>query len=242
VSLWAGSEAEYEENHPGAGPEYFNTIVNALRHLTRLKAAQAGCLPSVVMHHPIYRNNFDSIQTIAGLAHETGCDTLSFSPLRTRRGRLGSFALTQDETKLLSLNLARIKRRLDSLSIGHNIDNTILRYRVGEKVWEKVPCYVGWVQVHIKVDGTVLPCNSCSLPMGNLNEQSLSHIWNGSSLKRFRRQTLTKEGLAHMGPHCDCHFCCHVEDNMRVHRIFRWFSPFLPGKKNRKAWLSMETS
>ena len=242
VSLWAGSKAEYERNHPGAGPEYFNTIVDALRHLARLKGAQASHLPSAVIHHPIYRNNFDSIQTIAELAQKTGCNTLSFSPLRTRRGKLGSFALTSDETKSLSLNLAGIKRQLDSLSIGHNIDNTILRYRAGEKVWEKVPCYVGWVQVHVKVDGTVLPCNSCSLPMGNLNEHSLSHIWNGPPLKRFRRQTLTKEGLAHMGLHCDCHFCCHVEDNMRVHRIFRWFSPFLPGKKNRKAWLTVETS
>ncbi len=242
VSLWAGSQEEYERNHPGTGSEYFKTIVDALQHLARLKADQARHLPSVALHHPIYRNNFGSIQGMADLAQETGCDTLSFSPLRTRRGKLESFALTPDETRLLSLNLAGIKRRLDSLAIGHNIDNTILRYRAGEKVWEEVPCYVGWVQAHIKVDGTVLPCNSCSLPMGSLNEDRLSDIWNGPSLKRFRRQTLTKEGLVHMGLHCDCHFCCHVEDNMRVHRIFRWFSPFLPGKKNRKAWLPLETS
>jgi hypothetical protein len=49
-----------------------------------------------------------------------------------------------------------MKKRLNSLSMEHNIGETLLRYRIGEAVWNKLPCYVGWLHARIKVDGMVL--------------------------------------------------------------------------------------
>ncbi|MBU0471289.1 MAG: SPASM domain-containing protein, partial [Nanoarchaeota archaeon] len=36
--------------------------------------------------------------------------------------------------------------------------------------------------VHIEVDGSVYPCGGISVSMGNVKEQSLTHIWNNSEL------------------------------------------------------------
>ena len=157
---------------------------------------------------------------------------LSFSPFKTWR-QLSDLALSPEEEEHVLRALVRMARRLSSLGIGHNIDSTELRYRIGEAVWQSVPCYIGWHHVRIKVDGTVLPCQPCSLSMGNLNEQSLQTIWNGRALKDFRQQAVTRKGLAELGEHCDCGFCCYLEHNRRIHKLFRLISPLTrpPGRR-----------
>lgn len=225
VSLWASSAEEYEKNYPGTTSANFENIIKGLRILAHIKVKQKSTLPTVVLHHPISRHNFKKIDTMVDLVDTTGCHTLSFSPFKSRRGKLASAALSLDEEKFLCLSLDRMKKRLDSLPINHNIDQTLLRYEIGEEVRETLPCYIGWLHARIKVDGTVFSCNPCDLPMGNLNENRFQEIWNTSTYRHFRRKTLTRKGLASMSKHCDCGYCCHVEDNLRVHRLFRWFAP-----------------
>ena len=132
--------------------------------------------------------------------------------------------------------LDRMAGQLRSKGIKHNIEATLLRYQIGEAVWRSVPCYIGWHHIRIKVDGTVLPCQPCSLSMGNLNEQSLREIWNGQALEDFRQQAVTRRGLAELGEYCDCGFCCYLEHNWRVHRQFRLFAPLAarPGRQRKE--------
>lgn len=77
----------------------------------------------------------------------------------------------------------------------------------------------------IKVDGTVLPCCRCDLPMGNLNKASLHEIWNGDAYVTFRKKAITRKGLLALGEFCDCGFCNAVNDNMRIHKWFKWIKP-----------------
>ena len=95
--------------------------------------------------------------------------------------------LSRSEEKALSRLLAQMKRKLKALSIQHNIDESLLRYRIGEAVWEKLPCYVGWIHSRIKMDGTVQPCGPCTLKMGDFNKSTFQDIWNGRPYKDFRR-------------------------------------------------------
>ena len=129
--------------------------------------------------------------------------------------------------KNLYLSLTKLGKRLDSLSLKHNIHQTLLCYTIGEAVWEKMPCYIAWYHTRIRVNGNVLPCQRCDLPMGNLNEKSFTDIWNGTVYRSFRKKTLTRKGLMSFSDHCDCRFCCYAGDNMKVHRLFKWISPFL---------------
>lgn len=226
VSLWASSPEEYEKNCPGSDPATFINTMQGLRLLTRLKADRRSKVPSVILHHPINRNNFEKVDGMADLAYQAGCNALTFSPLKCWWGSLGSVSLSLTEEKLLLHSLSRLEEKLDSLSLKHNIRNTVLRYKIGYAVWEKMPCYIAWLHVRVRVNGNVSPCHRYALPMGNLNEERLQKIWNNSGFRTFRTKTMTRIGLTSIAEHCDCNFCGFIHDNMQVHRIFKWLSSF----------------
>jgi len=236
VSMWASSEEEYERNDPGASPANFTRTVNSLKDLARIKAEQESSLPSVVLHRPISRDNYRSVEAMPGIAHETGADQLSFSPVKTRKGHLAFMALSPGEEGALRITLMKMKSDLRALSLQSNIDQTLLRYRIGEAVWEKMPCYIGWIHARIKTDGTVMPCNPCNLPVGSLRENTFEEIWNGPALREFRGRTITHEGLVEVGRNCECGFCCHTGQNLRVHKVFKWCSSLRRASQAGKAF------
>jgi radical SAM protein with 4Fe4S-binding SPASM domain len=226
VSLWASSPKEYEKNCPGSDPATFIKTMEGLKLLTQFKADRKSKVPSVILHHPINRNNFEKVNDMVDLAYQAGCNALTFSPLKCWWGSLGSVSLSQTEEKLLLCSLTQMKEKLDSFSLEHNIGNTVLRYKIGYAVWKKMPCYIAWLHVRVRVNGKVLPCHRYALPMGNLNEERLQEIWNNSAFRAFRTKTMTRTGLTSIAEHCDCNFCGFIHDNMQVHRVFKWFSPF----------------
>ena len=226
VTLWASSPEEYEKNYPGSNPTNFTKIIEGLKFLTRLKAEQNSNIPSVVLHFPINRDNFKNIDTMVDFTHDTGCDALTFSPFKCWWDSLASISLSQDEEKLLLHSLIQMEKRLNSLSLKHNIGDTIRRYKIGYSVWQKTPCYIAWLHARVRVNGNVLPCHRCALTMGNLNEEGLREMWNNSGFRTFRRRTMTRRGLASIAEHSDCNFCGYTHDNMRVYRLFKWLSHF----------------
>jgi MoaA/NifB/PqqE/SkfB family radical SAM enzyme len=147
--------------------------------------------------------------------------------LKNRRAELQAFTLSPEQEREVFPRLKRIRRQLKALNIQHNIDQTLFRYRTGEAGWKDFPCYIAWLHAHVKVDGTVLACNRPNIPLGNLHDHGFQTIWNAPPCRDFRRQTVTRETFASFGKEFDCGFCCHVENNARMHRIFRWFSPIL---------------
>lgn len=226
VSLWVTSREEYEQNHPQSNPDNFKRIIDGLKFMSQFKMKQKTKSPSLILHYPINRFNFKRIEALTDLAITTGCDGVSFSAFVTRWDKLSSFTLSFEEEKFVSLSLKKVKKRLDSVSLYHNIDEILLRYKIGKAVWKKLPCYVAWFSAQIKVDGTVLPCCRCDLPMGNLNKASLHEIWNGDAYVTFRKKAITRKGLLALGEFCDCGFCSAVNDNMRIHKWFKWIKPF----------------
>jgi len=225
VSLWASSRAEYELSYPGTDPARFDTVIGNLTQFASQKAASRSRVPRVVLHSTMTRFNSRSAAALAELALQSRCDGLSLWPLRTVKGQLDSMAIAQvDEPDLLG-SLAALRRRLDGLSLEHNVRQLELSYRVGREVWRRYPCYIGWIHSKIKTDGTVVPCSDCDLVLGSLGEAGFAEIWNGASYRQFRRQTRTRAGLSALAGPCDCGFCCHLENNTRVHRFARWLPP-----------------
>ncbi len=229
VSLWATSPEEYERNYPGSDPAWFGKVVDGLKRLSRAKTERGNTRPHVILHQPITRHNYQSVGAAAELAHDAGCNSISFSPLKTRRGEIAADALSPEQEAELRKTLAQVRTRLKALGLGSNIDGVLRRYEIGEAVWEKLPCYIAWLHARIKVDGTVITCNPCDRTVGNINDSALREIWNAPAFREFRRSARTRRGLAAMSVECDCGFCCHVGDNVRVHRFFKWIPSF--GKK-----------
>jgi wyosine [tRNA(Phe)-imidazoG37] synthetase (radical SAM superfamily) len=134
VSLWGCTQEAYKGNYPGTDPKWFDRIVDGLNSLALTKRKQRSSKPAVVVHHPINRNNFRTLDELVLLAHKTGCDGVSFSPMKARRGGLTPVSLHPDEEREVLSSLPRIKKRLDDLGLKHNIEETLRRYEVGESV------------------------------------------------------------------------------------------------------------
>ena len=226
VSLWTSSPEEYSQNYPGTSPATFFKVQDNLKSLAALKSELKKTAPSVILHQPINRFNYQNLEAFAELAYASGCDTISLSLLRKIQGvQISSVCLSREEEKILSLGLRRLKKKVQRLFPSYSIDPLLRRLTVGEAVWEKMPCYMGWITAELKMDGTVIPCCSCNLPMGNINESSMAAIWNGPAYQAFRRQTITRAGLSAMSRRCDCAYCNYT-DNDRGNRIFKWIAPF----------------
>jgi radical SAM protein with 4Fe4S-binding SPASM domain len=227
ISLWAATREDHARAHPGADPATFDAAVAALASLVWLRAEARAPRPRVRLFQPIDRRNAEGLARLADLAVETGCDELSLSPLRTRRGAHADLALGPEELPGLRENLEAIRRRLDAAGVAHDIDRLLLRYRLGEDAWRRTPCYVGWVQAHVKPDGAVFPCNSCEERMGSIAETAFAAIWNGPAIRAFRRSMMTREGREEAAAKHDCGYCGQIPDNRRIHRVIRWF----PGRR-----------
>jgi radical SAM protein with 4Fe4S-binding SPASM domain len=227
VSLWASSTKEYEMNYPGVPLDFFKKVVESVTLMNSLKQKYRLPRPCVILHHPLNRHNFQKLETFVELALRAKCDGVSFSPFYTWRGALSSSALSPSEEQSLLLSLGKIEERLQSLRLSHNIGQTRTRYQIGKRVWQNIPCYIGWIHARIKTDGTILPCNRCDIPMGNIGATGFQEIWNGSSYRNFRSQASTREGLASLSHRCDCEYCCFIKDNLRIHRFFKLASTFM---------------
>lgn len=226
VSLWASSNDEYKKNYPVDNTVNLEKVIDGLKLLAHSKATKKSKFPFVNVCHPINAYNFKNIDEMIDLVFRTGCDAISFTPLHTHKGKFSDFSLSVSDEKSLILSLTKAKKRLDSSSVGHNFKQILLRFKIGEAVWEKLPCYIGWLHASVKMNGTVFPCCRHIVPMGNLNEKNFYEIWNDAPFRSFRQASRTREGLASISQNSYCGFCGYVGDNVLVHRLFKWFSPF----------------
>ena len=232
VSLWASSEEEYKLNYPGTDPSNFTKILSNIKLLSRMKAEQNRNKPDIHIFYVINRNNLQGIEKMVDLAYQAGCNGLAFSPMVNFKGALDSFPLSNDEECMALESIFRARARLESLSMSHNVDYALSRYPIKYPLWKTHPCYIAWFHAIISSDGTVKSCGRCdsSMQFGDLKKNTFQEIWNGPDIRSFRRKTMTRHGLEGMSEHCDCTQCCFFQDIIDVHKIFKWFSPFVATK------------
>jgi radical SAM protein with 4Fe4S-binding SPASM domain len=230
VSLWASSAEQYERNYPGCSRKYFERTIEGLRVLAEMKQGNPRFSPRVILYHVINRNNFRTLNAIVDLAHAMQCDGLHFSPMHNFRKGLEPHMLSKHEETLLCQALPKLKKKLDTISVAHNIDHALMRYKFGNNVARVMPCYVAWFHARIRTDGMIQPCGRCSsdVEFGDIREETFEEIWNGPAIRAFRRKALTCEGLTDLQKSCECDYCYFIRDNYRVHRMFKWFSHFVP--------------
>ena len=161
------------------------------------------------------------------MAKLSGCDSISFAVFRDYGGLFQELSLSPSDVVHAKQELMKAKRDLSLLSVDFNLEDYLSHAELGYFAWKKIPCYAGWFQTAINVDGEVLLCPHCDKPVGNLNEQSFSSIWNGDAHTEFRRKGSQPHGLALSRFDCDCANCCTIKDNLRVWNKLKWIMPFL---------------
>jgi MoaA/NifB/PqqE/SkfB family radical SAM enzyme len=228
VSLWSSSYEDYARQYPGMDPRNFHRVIDGIRALSSLKAQKRTQTPYILITNPLNRLNYQRADQMVALAKEVGCDAISFTPFKTNRGQLSHYALSKEEQRNLFKDMARLKQQLRACSLDDNIDRLLLRYRFDD-LNPKLPCYIHWFHSRIKVDGTVLSCGRSESVLGSLKTDSFSEIWDGKAYRMERRKGLSPDGFESRKGICDCEFCSFVQDNMRIHRVFKYFLLFFSG-------------
>lgn len=227
VSIWANAPEELHGDSLIRDKENFNRIRSGLRVLNEAKAESRVSFPEVELYQAVNRNNYQSVAGLVKLAQEHNCSGVHFAHFLTRRGQLDEYSLSPKQEEVCRQNLAKVRPWMEKQGISHNIDLLNVRFKRGKRVWEQAACFVPWFHLRVLVDGTVGVCRGYDKAFGHLNEQSLREIWNGPSLRAFRRMVSTRHGLARVAKNSDCYTCCFFGDNWRVERIYRWFRPFV---------------
>jgi MoaA/NifB/PqqE/SkfB family radical SAM enzyme len=228
ISFWAATPEDAVKVFTVAAVEHFTATVDGLKQLVAAKRASTSSCPRIGLHLILSQYTVRSLGAFAGLALESGCDFVSFSPLHTLSGQVSFLGLSRQDISTVKVRLNHVRKIFRAAGMDHTIEETIRRYEIGEAVRETVPCYSGWMQCRVKTDGTIQPCNPCRWPMGNLREQSLREIWTSAAYGNFREKALLPPAEAGMDAGCDCSYCCYTGEHLRVHRVYKWLRFLAP--------------
>jgi len=225
VTFWAVNEQEHENCHPGVNTELLAKRIKGLELLRQAKQRKNQRFPLVNLHMPLNRYNYLNLEERIALIRQTRCDSVSMGFFRNWGGEFQNLALQQKSCHEFRKNLLKMKKELKAMKVQNNIDEYLTLLKLAPNYWDRIPCYAGWFQTHIKVDGTVIPCSHCYYQVGNLMDKPFKAIWNGTEMKKFRRH-----GIKHIHEDsplelCDCPNCCQIKDNLRVNSIFKWILP-----------------
>jgi MoaA/NifB/PqqE/SkfB family radical SAM enzyme len=227
TSFWAVDSQEHKKCHPGVNPELLDKRIEGLRYLGKSKKERNLSRPEINLAMIFNQHNFRNISGRVRLAKLSGCDSVSFGVFRDHGGLFQELALAPPDVISVRHELIKAKENLSSLSVDLNLEDYLPHAKMGYRAWKEIPCYAGWFQAYIKVDGNVMLCPHCNKSVGKLNDQSFATIWNGSAHREFRRQGFAPDGLVPLDFGCDCANCCIIKDNLKVHRKFMWLTPFL---------------
>lgn len=226
VSLWAVNREEYKKCYTGINPDFLEKTFKGIRTIKRMKLKENRAYPRIILTAPLNRNNWTTLEERVRLANDLGCNGVAFDVYQDW-GEFMSDAFSTDEIDLLCSKLSRLKPELKRFSLKHNIDEVLTRYRLGKTAWRQLPCYVGWFHILLRIDGSIVPCCSCTLSMGNLSDNSFTEIWNGPEYRSFRRKMLSTRGTSHFSSDCYCDWCCLGISNFRTYRVFKWIDPLI---------------
>ncbi len=178
-----------------------------------------------MLHRPIEPRLLPTLGRTVELAREAGCDAVSFSLLKPLISEDEERVLNEEEGRQLAQALPRLGREVRTAGMSGNTHEVLRRLQIGRAVWEKLACYIGWIDMRIRVNGDVVPCDTCPWVLGNVHNRELREIWNDAPYREFRRVARRRDGILTSGHNCRCDYCCHAITNARLHRWLKWCFP-----------------
>lgn len=227
VSLWAANRDQYEVN-AGVPSKHFDRTIEGLGQFAALKKRRNTAAPDVFIYHIINAQNFSTLDKMVDLAIESGCQGLHFTPFYALPGKSDHLALKDEDEQEVRRSIRAAGQRLRSMSMSCNVDWALNRYDQVHELWQTMACTIAWFHARIRVDGTVQGCGRCNLNLsfGNIQKESFRKVWNGSLIKRFRKQAAGRARSRFLSAHCDCSSCCYYHDIARIHRYLRFVPRF----------------
>ena len=230
IAFWAVNPSEHAVWHPGVSADFLERRKRGIELVHRARRLARQPHPIINLQMPLNRGNYRNIRERVELALASRSERVTFGVFRDYDGQFESECLSGEDVEAMWPDLLAASEQLERAGITHNIGEYLERVRFGRHAWHTCPCYAGWFQSYVKVDGTVFPCCRCKQAMGRLTENGFIEIWNGPAYRDFRRRSSDPQQLARLGGECSCPNCCFWHDNRRVYRVWRWIAPLVPSR------------
>jgi MoaA/NifB/PqqE/SkfB family radical SAM enzyme len=218
-SINAGDEETWLRVHPSGRPGQFERLSRVIKLLV-----QAGT-PRISTLHVIHRANFRDVSQMVEHARELGVREILFRPVRAE-GILAEVVLNAEEEAELRESLRNclcsaetygIRTNLqDYLANGLHIHSGVLRTA---HLYQKIPCYLGWLYAEFDLDGTMRPCLHSEIEMGRAGDQRIRDIWRSAPYRDFRRQSISLPRRGEPVPGCQCTRCVMAKYNTNTYNL-----------------------
>ena len=224
ITTMAGTADTYGATHPGCPADAFATIENNLRTLGERKRARRARAPRVRLSFILIRQNADGIAAFAEFAARMRVESVRYFPVFdvSDPGFAAVFP-TAEQFPMITEQLAAARAVLDVAGIDHNVARfrQLFKQRLDTAaLYRVIGCYYSWYGVKVDPSGHVYPCCCCQVPIGNINEQSFTEIWQGEAYRQLRAELLSLPRRSGPLPGYLCHSCIHYMQNIGFNRLF----------------------
>jgi len=227
ISLNAASQDIYEKFHNQHKQDGLRKICESVTAGTEKKRRLGKIKPVISFSFVISSLNSHEILDMVRLSVECGVDKVNIARLYAFDS-FSDLLMTEEQNEVFNSRLGEVRSLLDARGIAHNVSSYIRQSQYApdalhpsENYIRKYPCYAGWTFCVIYADGTVSPCCSSFIKLGNVNEQSFRKIWNGEKYGKFRNSALSLPKLTGNVPGCLCDRCGYINTNAEFHELLK---------------------
>ena len=233
ITTMAGTADMYALTHPGIRGEVFDRLRENLLYLSERKLILGVQKPVVNLVFIAVSQNHDGITDFTKFAQEVSADRVSFrSAYAMDDPGLSKILPTENESTVIRSDIEAARAFLDSQRIPHDIDYFLRTHQKQidtKRLYKMIPCYYGWLQPRVEVNGSVYPCCRCYESLGNAYHMGFKAVWHGEAYRKFRKSAIRINKRGTSVHACGCDHCPHHTANIRVHKRMR-FGIFFNGK------------
>lgn len=172
----------------------------------------------------VSKSNFEGLDEILSLMRERKNPYICFGfcSLGVFSHTMG-LALTREESEEFIKRLIQFKKENSDINIAFS-DEEVFNYNGNpiyrtKDVASHIPCYAGFRFLLINADGSIDPCCSCRIDLGNLKEKRLKDIWLSKEYFDFRKNSFLKKDIKRLLSKCRCYNCGYWPENVYMHKL-----------------------
>ncbi len=219
ISVNAGTSKSYSRQM-GIGEEKFYELWEGIEQVSKFRQNKK---PFISLTAVLNRFNYSEVKELFELTRNSGADALTFISLMDfpfAGEPVREYALSEAEYQEFSARIEELKPLAEKSGIYLGFtgkDEHLGKLRAGD-IYQKLPCYSGYVFAMIYPDGSVRPCCNCEQVLGKLTEKSFYEIWKGEEAQKIRDRMLK---IPQLGPpqQCDCLECGYIFENEKFHQL-----------------------
>lgn len=163
-------------------------VINAIKLV--IKARGKKHYPQIWFNSIVMQDNYKDIDKILKLGDKLGVDFVRFKPVDTFDIYKDKGIKVASKEDLFKVVKETIKQNKD-LKVKHNLQELLDDFSNYYRPKGNHPCFSPWTELYIQYYGGVRLCcefYSKKYDIGNMLKQDFKKIWNGSKMRRIRKE------------------------------------------------------